>query len=86
MLKPIISKNALYLAENAPKSRIDNVFTFKSYFSVKFFKAIHREQQMIILLEKNTSCKPVQNVQTKKNTQISLFFYNPTDNKIHLHL
>lgn len=32
MLKRIISKNAIYLAENAPKSRIDHVFTFKSYF------------------------------------------------------
>lgn len=29
MLKPNISKIAGYLAENAPKSRIDDVFTFK---------------------------------------------------------
>lgn len=28
MLKRIISKNAIYLAENAPKSRIDHVKQF----------------------------------------------------------
>lgn len=35
-----------------------------NFLSIVSRKAIHREQQMIILLKKNTSCKPVQNVQT----------------------
>lgn len=56
MLKSIISKIAGYLAENAPKSRIDEVILLIFPLNVLLIvslKAIYKEQQIIMLMKVN---------------------------------